>query len=116
MPQFSSPEKLIFISIMKPVDCSVALRWQGYYLEVKFPVEKAPTRIIATVGSGVNVAELLEYPVRGLVFEGGKNMLDLSDTVSSACIFLQESNRPFNVLFSECGKRIFLLLQVMLPK
>ncbi|OAY82608.1 GDP-L-galactose phosphorylase 1-like isoform X1 [Ananas comosus] len=87
------------------------LHFQGYYLEVKFPVEKAPTQIIATVGSGVNVAELLEYPVRGLVFEGGKNMLDLSDTVSSACIFLQESNRPFNVLFSECGKRIFLLLQ-----
>ncbi|XP_020097949.1 GDP-L-galactose phosphorylase 1-like isoform X2 [Ananas comosus] len=90
------------------------LHFQGYYLEVKFPVEKAPTQIIATVGSGVNVAELLEYPVRGLVFEGGKNMLDLSDTVSSACIFLQESNRPFNVLFSECGKRIFLLLQQLI--
>lgn len=62
---------------------------------------------------GVIVSQLLSYPVRGLVFEGGNKMRDLSDAVASSCICLQNNNIPFNVLVADCGKRIFLFPQVI---
>lgn len=40
-------------------------------------------------------------------------MRDLSDAVASSCICLQNSNIPFNVLISDCGKRVFLFPQVL---
>ncbi|KAH7533834.1 hypothetical protein FEM48_Zijuj04G0173700 [Ziziphus jujuba var. spinosa] len=87
---------------------------------VPYPVEKAPTqRIIAAKGlekKGVIVSQLLNYPVRGLLFEGGNTMRDLSDAVASSCICLQNSNIPFNVLISDCGKRIFLFPQSFAEK
>lgn len=86
---------------------------QAYYLAVPFPVEKAPTRKIAALDKGVNVSVLLNYPVRGLVFEGGNTIQDLSNAVSDSCICLQDNNIPFNVLISDCGKRIFLFPQVI---
>lgn len=85
---------------------------QAYYLEAEFPVEKVKTREIPTLESTVKISELMNYPVRGLVFEGEGSLDDLCDVVSSTTIFLQEENTPFNVLISESGKRIFLLLQV----
>ncbi|XP_072965136.1 GDP-L-galactose phosphorylase 1-like isoform X2 [Typha angustifolia] len=92
------------------------LHFQGYFLEVSFPIEKAPTQRIATLGSGISIFELMQYPIRGLVFEGGIALQDLSDTVSSVCILLQENDKPYNVLISESGKRIFLLLQCYAKK
>jgi GDP-L-galactose phosphorylase len=92
---------------------------QAYYLAAPFPVEKAPTRRIMTMKSpqdeGVIVSQLLNYPVRGLVFEGGSTVQDLSDSVASSCIFLQNNNIPFNVLIADCGRRIFLFPQVNIP-
>lgn len=85
---------------------------QAYYLAVTFPIEKAPTKKIATSASGVKISELLNYPVRGLVFEGGNSLQDLSNIVSDSCICLQDNNIPYNVLISNCGKRVFLLPQV----
>ncbi|CAA6663870.1 unnamed protein product [Spirodela intermedia] len=56
------------------------LHFQAYFLAVPFPVEKAPTRRIPLSSkSGVKVSSLMNYPVRGLVFEGGSNLQELSD-------------------------------------
>lgn len=85
---------------------------QAYYLAVPFPIEKAPTKKIYTLKDGVVISELLKYPVRGLVFEGGNTLQALSNSVSDACICLQENNIPYNVLIADCGQRIFLLPQV----
>lgn len=83
-------------------------------MPLPFPVEKAKTsRIVTVKDRGVVVSELLNYPVRGLVFEGGKSVKDLSNAVAGSCIFLQNNNIPFNVLISSCGTRIFLFLQVI---
>lgn len=83
-------------------------------MPLPFPVEKAQTsRIVTVKDTGVVVSELLNYPVRGLVFEGGKSVKDLSNAVAGSCIFLQNNNIPFNVLISSCGTRIFLFLQVI---
>ena len=65
-------------------------------------------------GADLVVSELLDYPVRGLVFEGGCVLRDLSDAVASSCIYLQQNNIPFNVLIADCGRKIFLLPQVNL--
>lgn len=93
------------------------LHFQAYYLAVPFPIEKAPTKKITILDSVVKISELVNYPVKGLVFEGGKTTFEhLSNTVSDACICLQDNNIPFNVLISDCGKRIFLFPQCYAEK
>ncbi|RZC46189.1 hypothetical protein C5167_039139 [Papaver somniferum] len=92
------------------------LHFQAYYLAVPFPIEKAATRKISILNNEVKVSELLNYPVRGLVFEGGNNMLALSDAVSDSCICLQDSNIPYNVLIADSGKRVFALPQCYAEK
>lgn len=77
-----------------------------------FPIEKAPTKKITKLSDGVKVSKLLNYPVRGLVFEGGHTLESLANAVSEACICLQHNNVPYNVLISDCGRKIFLLPQV----
>lgn len=95
------------------------LHFQAYHLNVPFPVEKAPTQTIMTVkascDSGIILSELLNYPVRGLVFEHG-TLHCLSDVVAKSCIFLQNNNIPFNVLITDCGKRVFLFPQYYAEK
>ncbi|XP_042456175.1 GDP-L-galactose phosphorylase 2-like isoform X1 [Zingiber officinale] len=92
------------------------LHFQAFYLAETFAVEKAPIQTIATLKTGVKICRLVDYPVRGLLFAGGSNFKDLSDTVSAACIFLQDSGIPYNVLISDSGGRIFLLLQCFAEK
>ncbi|XP_043700862.1 GDP-L-galactose phosphorylase 2-like [Telopea speciosissima] len=96
------------------------LHFQAYYLATPFPVEKAPTRKISMVKGlperGVMVSQLLNYPVRGLVFEGGNTIQDLSDAIASSCICLQDNNIPYNVLISGCGKRVFIFPQCYAEK
>ncbi|WOG98539.1 hypothetical protein DCAR_0417882 [Daucus carota subsp. sativus] len=87
------------------------LHFQAYYLAVPFPIEKASTRKVMNLDDGVEISELLGYPVRGLVFEGLCTLEDLSTAVSDACICLQNSNIPYNVLISDSGRRVFLLPQ-----
>ncbi|KAJ4877375.1 GDP-L-galactose phosphorylase 1 [Raphanus sativus] len=77
-----------------------------------FPLEKAPSMKMITTASGVKISELLSYPVRSLFFEGGSSMQDLSDTVSDACVCLQNNNIPFNILIADCGRQIFLMPHV----
>lgn len=77
-----------------------------------FPIEKASTRNVMNLGNGVEISDLLGYPVRGLVFEGLCTLEDLSTAVSDACICLQNCNIPYNVLISDSGRRIFVLPQV----
>ncbi|KAK4767805.1 hypothetical protein SAY87_002946 [Trapa incisa] len=93
------------------------LHFQAYYLAVPFPVEKAPTKKITILENyGVKVSELRNYPVRGLVFEGGNTLQDLSNAVSDTCICLQGNNIPYNVLVSDCGRRVFLFPQCYAEK
>ncbi|XP_054796867.1 GDP-L-galactose phosphorylase 1-like isoform X2 [Prosopis cineraria] len=91
------------------------LHFQAYYLVAPLPVEKVPAlRIPVDKGlhsRGICISQLLNYPVRGLVFEGGNSIQDLSDAVACRLVFLQSNNIPFNVLISDCGKRIFLFFQ-----
>ncbi|XP_074584135.1 GDP-L-galactose phosphorylase 1-like [Curcuma longa] len=96
------------------------LHFQAYVLSTPFPVEKAPTQKIP-IENGlsqcrVKFSKLLDYPVRGLVYEGGSTLKELSDIVARSCIWLQENNIPFNVLISDSGRRIFLFPQCYAEK
>ncbi|KAL0302012.1 UNVERIFIED_CONTAM: GDP-L-galactose phosphorylase 1 [Sesamum radiatum] len=92
------------------------LHFQAYYLQAPFPIEKAPSKKITTTTGGVKISGILNYPVRGLVFEGGNSLEDLSNVVSDSSICLQENNIPYNVLIADCGKRIFLFPQCYAEK
>ncbi|XAR56725.1 GDP-L-galactose phosphorylase [Bertholletia excelsa] len=92
------------------------LHFQAYYLAVPFPVEKARTKKIKTLNDGVKISDLLDYPVRGVVFEGGNTLEDLSNVISDSCICLQDNNIPYNVLICDSGKRVFLFPQCYAEK
>ncbi|KAL1216908.1 GDP-L-galactose phosphorylase 2 [Cardamine amara subsp. amara] len=92
------------------------LHFQAYYLAMQFPIEKASSLKMTTTNNGVKISNLLNYPVRGLLFEGGNSIKDLSDTVSDASVCLQNNSIPFNILISDSGKQIFLLPQCYAEK
>lgn len=92
------------------------LHFQAYYLAVPFPLEKAPTKKIIKMDTGVKISVLLNYPVRGLVFEGGNLLQDLAMAVSESCICLQDNNIPYNVLIADSGRRVFVLPQCYAEK
>jgi GDP-L-galactose phosphorylase len=94
------------------------LHFQAYYLALPFPVEKALTKRVPwrSEKGGVKIFELCNYPVRGLVFEGGNTLEDLCNAVGSSCICLQDNNIPYNVLIADCGKRVFLFPQCYAEK
>lgn len=94
------------------------LHFQAYYMALPFPVEKAPIKRVPwkSENSGVKIFELCNYPVRGLVFEGGNKLEDLSDAVANSCICLQENNIPYNILIADCGKRVFMFPQCYAEK
>ncbi|XP_039158813.1 GDP-L-galactose phosphorylase 1-like [Eucalyptus grandis] len=96
------------------------LHFQAYYLASPFPVEKVPTLRVMTSTSmqryGVVVSQLLKFPVRSLVFEGGDTLWDLSSAVANSCILLQHNNIRFNILIADCGKRVFLFPQCYAEK
>lgn len=87
---------------------------QAYYLAVPFPVERAAVRKIGAnkKNGGVKISELANYAVKGLVYESNGILNELADCAARACLMLQESNVPFNVLIADCGRRIFLFPQV----
>ncbi|KAK6133062.1 hypothetical protein DH2020_033217 [Rehmannia glutinosa] len=98
-----------------PTSAWVTIAW-AYYLAMPFPIERAPSKKITTTSGGVKISYILNYPVRGLVFECGNTMEDLSNVVSDSCICLQENNIPYNVLIADSGKRIFLFPQCYAEK
>ena len=108
--QVSHTQTLLIIFVLGSPLTNIAC--QAYYLKVQYPVEKALAEKLTVLSNGVSISQLVQYPVSGFVFEGGTSLEDLSHVVSNACIFLQENNRPFNVLISESANRVFLLLQV----
>ncbi|XP_074577882.1 GDP-L-galactose phosphorylase 1-like [Curcuma longa] len=96
------------------------LHFQAYFLSAPLPVEKAAARKIpienGSLQSRVKLSRLVDYPVRGLVYEGRSTLKELSDTVARSCIWLQENNMPFNVLISDSGRRVFLFPQCYAEK
>eukprot|EP01018_Ginkgo_biloba_P031129 Gb_30410 [translate_table: standard] len=94
------------------------LHFQAYYLANPLPVELARTLQIAGNWKkcGLKIFEIVDYPVRGLLFEVGKSLEEMAEVVANCCCLLQNENMPFNILISECGARVFLLPQCFADK
>lgn len=85
-------------------------------MPMPLPAENTATGTVTTLKSGVKILQVLNYPVKSLVFECGEKstLQGLADATSTACIFLQENNHPYNVLITDMGRRVLLFLQVYL--
>mmetsp|Transcript_9541 Transcript_9541/g.23752 ORF Transcript_9541/g.23752 Transcript_9541/m.23752 type:complete len:448 (+) Transcript_9541:364-1707(+) len=88
------------------------LHFQGYFLNVPFPVERVETEYLPgyadKTDKELRVSKLLEYPVRCFVFELGSDPHELAKEVSMACNVLERQNIPYNLLIVDCGARVFL--------
>ena len=93
------------------------LHFQAYYLHAPFPIERAVTRAVDQSvskkrrASEVIVSELVDYPVRALVFEAGDDLDDLAAVVGTACQRLAAVNQPHNLIIADEGARVFLIPQ-----
>lgn len=89
------------------------LHFQAYYLAVPFPVERAPSKPLVSrkMNNGVKISELIDYPVRGLVFESADSLQELASSVGKCCYILQDKNIPFNLLIADCGSLVYLFPQ-----
>ncbi|KAL8456481.1 hypothetical protein ACS0TY_034627 [Phlomoides rotata] len=92
------------------------LHFQAYYLAMLFPIEKAPSKQITVTSNGVEISNIISYSVRGLIFEGGNTLEDLSNVISGSCVSLKENNIPYNVLIADFGKWVFLFPQCYAEK
>ncbi|KAK1304463.1 GDP-L-galactose phosphorylase 1 [Acorus calamus] len=64
---------------------------------------------------GVRISEVANYPMKALVFEAGQSLKVFVKVVAKICSYLQDQSIPFNLLITDCGRKIFLFLQVGLP-
>ncbi|KAH9288268.1 hypothetical protein KI387_032385, partial [Taxus chinensis] len=89
------------------------LHFQAYYLANPLPVEVARTQCIPGdwQKSGLKIFEFVDYPVKGLLFEVGQNLQEMTEVVATFCCSLQIKNMAFNLLISDCGSRIFVFPQ-----
>lgn len=95
------------------------LHFQAYYLIAPFPVEMAATTLLkgaAGKRDKVQVYRLVDYPVRGFVFESNSSLEELATAVGQACMKLQAENIPHNLFISNNGKRVFLFPQCYAEK
>ncbi|KAK9844518.1 hypothetical protein WJX74_003514 [Apatococcus lobatus] len=87
------------------------LHFQAYFLAAPFAVERVPVEPIpAAKGlySNIIISRLLQYPVRGLVFEADESAALLAPAVAAACQRLTAANIPHNLFVVDCGQRVFL--------
>ncbi|KAH6559642.1 hypothetical protein KP509_1Z001500 [Ceratopteris richardii] len=89
------------------------LHFQAYCMAFPLAVERAcvTSIFITRKHGGVDISELVDYPVLGLVYSSEGAGEELAPCVSEACIALQNCNISYNVLISDCGRRIFLFPQ-----
>jgi len=102
------------------------LHFQGYFLEHRFPIEKAnkcmlrykPQVNLKVAGCACNhneprLYELDEsaYPVRGLVIESQGCLRAVAHVLGDLCTKLQDANIPFNFLICDKGSRVFVYPQ-----
>lgn len=61
---------------------------------------------------GIYVSTITGYPVKTLVFESNYNLKKMGEVIAKICSHLQEKCILYNLLIRDCGKKIFLFLQV----
>lgn len=90
------------------------LLFQACYFANPLPVENVPA--VSITGDWqegwIHICEVLDYPIKALLFKGNGNFRMLAAVVAEICSSLLDHNTPFSLLISECGMQIFLFPQV----
>lgn len=63
---------------------------------------------------GTHISMVIDYPIKALLFErkSNCNFKIVLEVLAEICSFLQDKSIPYNLLITDCGKKIFLFLQV----
>ncbi|XP_024047068.1 GDP-L-galactose phosphorylase 1 isoform X2 [Citrus clementina] len=87
--------------------------FQACYFPDHLPVELMPIDTFFSDGQrGIYISTLIDYPIKTILFEyTHNNRIIMMEAISEICSSLREKNISYNLLISDCGKRIFLFLQ-----
>lgn len=89
------------------------LYFQACYFPRPFPVDFTPIDTFYRDGRrGICISAVADYPIKTLLFESNQNIKIMVELLVEICSYLQEKSIPYNLLISDCGKRIFLFLQM----
>ncbi|KAK9267464.1 hypothetical protein L1049_009890 [Liquidambar formosana] len=87
--------------------------FQGCYFPNPLPVELLPVMTLFGDGqAGIRICQVTDYPIRALLFESNDNLKVLVEVVAEICSCLLGKNIPYNLLISDCGKKMFLFPQL----
>lgn len=89
------------------------LMMQACYFPSPLPVELAPVDTFFRDGRrGMCISCVTDYPIKTLLFESNQKVKIMVEVLVEICSCLQEKSIPYNLLISDCGKKMFLFLQV----
>lgn len=72
-----------------------------------------PVDILIDAGQkGIQISTVIDYPIKTLLFESNCNIRMMVEIVSETTRYLLDKEIPYNLMISDCGKKVFLFLQV----
>ncbi|XP_021592434.1 GDP-L-galactose phosphorylase 1 isoform X2 [Manihot esculenta] len=82
------------------------------YFPDLLPVEHMPVDILFDAGQkGIQISTVIDYPIKTLLFESNCNIRMMVEIVSETTRYLLDKEIPYNLMISDCGKKVFLFLQ-----
>ncbi|OAY31578.1 GDP-L-galactose phosphorylase 1 isoform X1 [Manihot esculenta] len=88
------------------------LYFQACYFPDLLPVEHMPVDILFDAGQkGIQISTVIDYPIKTLLFESNCNIRMMVEIVSETTRYLLDKEIPYNLMISDCGKKVFLFLQ-----
>lgn len=89
---------------------------QACYFSNHLAVELMPVdAFYGNVKSGIYISAVTDYPIKTVLFESNQKFETMMEVLAKICSCLKGMRILYNLLISECGKKIFLFLQVKCP-
>ncbi|POO00991.1 GDP-L-galactose/GDP-D-glucose phosphorylase [Trema orientale] len=88
------------------------LHFQACYFPNPLAVELMPVdTIFGDLRTWMRISVVTDYPIKTLLLESNQKFKMMMEVLVKICSFLQEMSISYNLLISDCGKKIFLFLQ-----
>ncbi|XP_057995843.1 GDP-L-galactose phosphorylase 1 isoform X2 [Hevea brasiliensis] len=86
--------------------------FQACYFPDLLPVEHMPVDILFDAGQkGIHISTVIDYPIKTLLFASNCNFKIMVEVLAETCSCLLDKDIPYNLMISDCGKKVFLFLQ-----
>lgn len=87
------------------------LRRKACYFSNHLAVELMPVdAFYGNVKSGIYISAVTDYPIKTVLFESNQKFKTMMEVLAKICSCLKGMRISYNLLISECGKKIFLFL------